>query len=75
MAISEKGVARGKVRFNFPDGTQEVHKLPLASKYKLGAKVNVLSVYPKNVPALKQHLIVTWFERVAGGWAIYNPPR
>ena len=69
--IDANGIARGRVEFNFPDGSREVHRRPSAKKHKIGAKVNVLSVYPKTMPPLKQHMIVTWFERVVGGWKLF----
>ena len=70
--LDANGIARGTVKFSFPDGSHEVHKLPSAQKHKIGSKIHVLSVYPKTAPSLKQHLIVTWFERVPGGWKLFR---
>jgi hypothetical protein len=68
--IDANGIARGTVEFTFPDGSKETHKLPSAQKHKVGSNINVLLVYPKTAPPLKQHLIVVWFERVSGGWKV-----
>ena len=65
-------VFRRQVRFNFPDGTHSIEKLPEASGLPDGAKCNIMLVWPRHVSVKQQHFVIVWFERVKGGWRYFK---
>ena len=70
IATIFESLLKGSFRLWYKDGSIQQVKLPSAAKVKLGGKANVMIVSPRDGRPANQRLLVIWFERVRGGWAL-----